>query len=163
MIGYIQEVFGTIKFKILCQRSEMWNFLYILFVCVWGRKFISHCWKNMQWGCWGEYFNFGWGQVTGSLMKMCTEDFHALHIVPHCIRMRISFMSHVARMGKLGKVHKVLVGRYEDKIKMKLNHLGRRLWTGLSCFKIKTSVTSLCHHQWSIHVVSRYLPVMRQA
>jgi len=47
-------------------------------------------------------------------MKMCTEEFHALHIVPHCIKM-ISFMSHVACMGKLGWAYKVLVGRSERK------------------------------------------------
>ena len=46
-------------------------------------------------------------------MKMRTEEFHALHIVQHCIRMRISFMSHVACMGKLGKAYTVLVGRSE--------------------------------------------------
>lgn len=49
------------------------------------------------------------GQVTGSLMKMCTEEFNALQIVPHFIRMRISFVSHVAWMGKLGKAYNVLV------------------------------------------------------
>jgi hypothetical protein len=90
-------------------------------------------------------------------MKVHTEEFHALHIVPHFIRMRISFMSHVACVGDLGKAYKVVVGRSEgkrvpvhtwcrceDKIKMKLNHLGCRLWTGLSCLRIRTSVVSFC-------------------
>jgi len=40
----------------------------------------EHAVRVLRTGCWGEYFNFGWGQVTGSLMKMCTEEFHALHI-----------------------------------------------------------------------------------
>ena len=102
--------------------------------------------------------NCGWGQVTGNLMKICTEEFHALHIVPHCIRVRISFMSHVACMGELGKAYKVVVGRSEgkrppghtwcrceDKIKTKPSHLGWRLWAGLSC--LRTSVISSCHQQ----------------
>jgi hypothetical protein len=93
-------------------------------------------------------------------MKVRTEELHALHILPHFIRMRISFMSHVACMGDLGKAYKVLVGRsegkrppgptwcrYEDKIKMKLNHIGWRLWIGLSCLRIRTSVISVCHQQ----------------
>jgi hypothetical protein len=83
-----------------------------------------------------------------------------LHIVPHFIRMRISFMSYAACMGDLGKAYKVVVGRSEgkrlpghtlcrceDKIKMKLNHVGWRLWTGLSCLRVTTSVISLCHQQ----------------
>jgi hypothetical protein len=91
-------------------------------------------------------------------MKMRTEEFHAMHIVPHCFRMRISFIIYVACMGKVGKAYEVLVGRSEGKrppghtcfrcevkIKMKLNHLGWRLWTGLSCLRIRTSVISLFH------------------
>ena len=50
-----------------------------------------------------------WGQVTVSVIKMVTEEFCALHIVPHFIRMRISFMSHVTCMGGLGKAYNVLV------------------------------------------------------
>jgi len=93
-------------------------------------------------------------------MKVRTEEFHALHIVPHFIRMRISFMNHVACMEDLGKAYKVVVDRSEgkraachtwcrceDKIKMKLNHLGCRLWTGLSYLRIRTSVVSLCLQQ----------------
>lgn len=97
-------------------------------------------------------------QVTGSLTKMRTEGFLALHIVPHFIRMNISFMSHVTCMGELEKLYKVLVGRSErkrppghswcrceDKIKMKLNHLGWRLWAGLSHLRIRTNVIPLCN------------------
>lgn len=69
-------------------------------------------------------------------------------------------MSHVACMGDLGKVYKVVVGRSEgkrspghtwcrceDKIKIKLTHLDCRLWTRVSCLRIRTSVISLCHQQ----------------
>jgi hypothetical protein len=58
-------------------------------------------------GCF--FWGGGGGQVTGSLMKMRTEEFHVLQIVPHFIRMRISFMSHVACMGELGKGYNILV------------------------------------------------------
>jgi hypothetical protein len=57
----------------------------------------------------------GGGQVTGNLMKVRMEEFHALHIVPHFIRMWISFLSHVACVGDVGKAHKVVVGRSEGK------------------------------------------------
>lgn len=50
-----------------------------------------------------------WGQITASLIKMGTEEFCSLQIVPHFIRMRISFMSHVACLGELGKAYNVLV------------------------------------------------------
>jgi hypothetical protein len=102
----------------------------------------------------------GGGQVTGSLMKICTEEFHALHIVPHCTRMRISFTGHVACVGELGKAYKVVVGRSEQKIlpghtwgrcevkiETKLSYLGWSLWTGLICLRIGNSAISLCHQQ----------------
>jgi hypothetical protein len=89
---------------------------------------------------------------------MYTYEFHALQIVLN-IRMRILFLSHVACMGELGNPYIVLVGRsegkrppgyagcrWEDKIKMKLNHLGWMMWTGLSCLG-KTSIIPSCHQQ----------------
>jgi hypothetical protein len=50
-----------------------------------------------------------WVQVSVSLIKMVAEKFCVLQIVPHFIKMRISFMSHVTCMGGLGKAYNVLV------------------------------------------------------
>ena len=145
----------------------MWSFFCIYCVLVWYvivdvSLLEEHAVRVLRTGCWGEYFNLGGGgQVTGRLIKMRTEEFHALEIVPHFIGMRISFMNHVACMGELWKACNILVwwsegkslpGRTwwgcEDKIKMKLYHLGWRLYR---------SIVLSDHHSW-VTVCLLYTP-----
>jgi hypothetical protein len=86
-------------------------------------------------------FGLKWDEVTGEWRKLHSEELHNLYSSPDIIRQiksrRIRWAGHVARMGMVIKLYKVLVGmsegkrplgrpryRWKDGIRMDLRDIG---------------------------------------
>jgi hypothetical protein len=93
--------------------------------------------------------------VTGEWRKLHSEELHNLYSSPNIIRQiksrKLTWARHVARMGKEGKVYKVLVGKPEGRrklgrlrrgckngMRMDLREIGWRVWIGFDWLRIGT-------------------------
>jgi hypothetical protein len=95
------------------------------------------------------------GEVTGEWRRLRNEERNDLYSSPTIIRViksrRMRWTGHVARMGEGRVAYRILVGRpegrrplgrprrrWEDDIKMDLQEVGWRAWTGLVWLRIGT-------------------------
>jgi hypothetical protein len=94
-------------------------------------------------------------EVTGKWRKLHNEELNYLYSLPNIVRVvksrRTRWAGHVARMGELRGLHRVLVGkperkrplgrpirRWEDNIKMDVQDVGGGCGTGWSWLRIGT-------------------------
>jgi hypothetical protein len=96
-------------------------------------------------------------EVTGEWRKLYNEELHALYFSPNILRViksrKMRWAGHVAHMGELRGVYRVLVGkpegkrpmgrprrRWEVNIRMDLRKLGCDVgvWTGLGWLRVET-------------------------
>ena len=92
--------------------------------------------------------------MTGERRKLYNEELNDLYSSPNNVRViksrRMRWAGHVARMGEERGVYRVLVGkpegrtlgrprrRWVDNIRMDLQEVGCRIWTGLGWPRIET-------------------------
>jgi hypothetical protein len=94
-------------------------------------------------------------EVTGEWRRLHNEELSDLYCSPNIVRViksrRMRWAEHVARVGEIRGVYRVLVGkpegkrplgrprrRWEDNIKMDLQEVGCGVWTGSSWLRIGT-------------------------
>jgi len=113
-----------------------------------ARRFVFNSYflysSNSAFGLLAYYHLFGpqRDEVTGEWIKLHNEELNDLYSLPNIVRVvksrRMRWAGHVARMGEVRGVHRVLVGksegkrplgrprrRWEDNIKMDLQEVGR--------------------------------------
>jgi hypothetical protein len=94
-------------------------------------------------------------KVTGEWRKCHNEELRTMYCSPNIVRVitwrRMRWAGHVARIGEWRGVYRVLVGkpegkiplgrprrRWEDNIKMDLQEVGCRVWSGLGWLRRET-------------------------